>query len=297
MSSLVLVAILAFVAVFFDTLLLNAFIWFVSAMAIVELFRATKILQHRSLAVLAIVQAFVISFSGTGFVGAVALPALFLIALSYFALLVKNYGLIELGTYAKAFLFAWIIPLFFSCAIFLRDRHGAELGAFYILLAIGAAWLSDTSAYFVGTFFGKHKLAPKVSPKKTIEGTIGGLVISTGLILLFSMYFPYMIGRLPAPPPGSPPPAMPFALDDIFGEMVRIDFVMLAVFSPIFSLIGMLGDLSASAIKREYEVKDFGGIMPGHGGVLDRFDSVLFTLPAVYVVASYFELIALVRLH
>jgi len=152
--------------------------------------------------------------------------------------------------------------------VYIRDLHGSTQGGFYILVALGAAWLSDTSAYFVGTFFGKRKLAPKVSPKKTIEGTLGGIVISTGLILLIGMIYEARLGA-------------------------RVDFLALAVLSPVFSVVAMLGDLAASAIKREYGVKDFGTIMPGHGGVLDRFDSVLFTLPAVYVATRYFELITL----
>ena len=269
LTSLILLAVVVFVWMFFlDTLLFNAVIWLLCALALIEIFKAAGILSWRCLTVLAVAQAFVISFMRTQFIGDFALPALFLIALGYFAALVKNFGSMKLADCSGAFLFGTLIPLFFSCAIYIRDLHGAQPGGFYLLLALGAAWLSDTSAYFVGTFLGKHKLAPKVSPKKTIEGTIGGLVLSTGLLLLLGLLYQNLVG-------------------------VSVNFAVLALISPVLSMIGMLGDLSASAIKREYGVKDFGNIMPGHGGILDRFDSVLFTLPAVYVAALHIELITL----
>jgi len=264
----VLIGLLAAISLVFDTLLLNAVIALVCALALLELLKATGLLSHRWLSVLAMAQALIIPFARTPFVSPVILPLIFLVTFGYFLLLVTNFGKVSLGNCATAFLLGLIIPLFFSSAVYIRDLHGATQGGFYILVALGAAWLSDTSAYFVGTLFGKRKLAPKVSPKKTIEGTLGGVVISTGLILLLGVLYEARLGA-------------------------RVDFLMLAVLSPIFSIIAMLGDLTASAIKREYGVKDFGTIMPGHGGVLDRFDSVLFTLPAVYVATRYFELITL----
>ena len=268
LTSLVLIGLLAVVALVFDTLLLNAVIVLVCALALAELLKATGLFRHRWLTVLVMAQALVIPFARTTFVGPVILPLLFLIVFGYFLLLVTNYGKVSLASCATAFLLGLIIPLFFSSAVYIRDLHGVTQGGFYILVALGAAWLSDTSAYFVGTLFGKRKLAPKVSPQKTIEGTLGGIVISTGLLLLLGMIYQARLGA-------------------------SVNFFALAALSPVFSVIAMLGDLTASAIKREYGVKDFGTIMPGHGGVLDRFDSVLFTLPAVYVATRYFELITL----
>jgi len=268
LTSLVLIGILATTSLVFDTLLLNAVIALVCALALLELLKATSLLNYRWLTVLVMAQALLIPFARTPFIRPAIVPLLFLATFGYFLLLVTNFGKISLSSCATAFLLGLIIPLFFSSAVYIRDLHGPTQGGFYILVALGAAWLSDTSAYFVGTFFGKRKLAPKVSPKKTIEGTLGGIIISTGLILLIGMIYEARLGA-------------------------RVDFLALAVLSPVFSVVAMLGDLAASAIKREYGVKDFGTIMPGHGGVLDRFDSVLFTLPAVYVATRYFELITL----
>jgi len=262
---------LAAIALVFDTLLLNAFVALVCALALLELLKATGLLCHRCLTLLVLAQAITIPFARTEFLSTAILPLLFLVTFGYFLILVVNFGKVGQVSFANcatAFLLGIIVPLFFSSAVFIRDFHGAVQGGFYVLVAFGAAWLSDTSAYFVGTLFGRRKLAPKVSPKKTIEGTLGGIVISTGLILLIGMLYQARLGA-------------------------RVDFLALALLSPIFSVIAMLGDLTASAIKREYGVKDFGTTMPGHGGVLDRFDSVLFTLPAVYVATRYFELITL----
>ena len=267
LTAIVLLLVVGVVWAFLNTLLFNAVIWIVSSLAIIEIFKATGLIAHRGLTALAMVQAMFIPFMRTQLVSDFVLPIAFLILLGYFAALVKNCGNMRLGSCASALLLGTIIPLFFSCAVFIRDLRGSGLGEAYIILALGAAWLSDTAAYFVGTFLGKHKLAPKVSPKKTIEGTVGGIVISTGLLLLAGVLYQNAIG-------------------------VDVNLLLVGIIAPLLSVLGMLGDLTTSAIKREYGVKDFGNIMPGHGGILDRFDSVLLTLPGVYVVTTYLELIA-----
>ena len=117
---------------------------------------------------------------------------------------------------------------------------------------------TDTFAYFAGVFFGKHKLCPNVSPKKTIEGAIGGILGCLGLTIAYFKFF---------------------------GINISIYTIIFSIFVSAFS---MVGDLLASKIKREYDVKDFGSILPGHGGILDRFDSLLFVAPVVYYFVSYF---------
>ncbi len=125
-------------------------------------------------------------------------------------------------------------------------------GSIFIWLLFIFAWGSDTCAYFVGIFFGKHKLIPEISPKKTIEGSIGGILGTVIITLLFAKYFQ---------------------------EQNLLYFVPLAV---IGSVVSQIGDLFASAIKREFGIKDYGNLIPGHGGILDRFDSILFTAPLTY---------------
>ena len=132
---------------------------------------------------------------------------------------------------------------------------------FLILCAMYCAWMCDTWAYFVGSRFGKHKLSPKISPKKSVEGAIGGVVGS--VIFCVASYF---------------------VCDHFFFVLDTVKWWMVAIASVIISVLGMCGDLSASVIKRNFGEKDFGNLFPGHGGVLDRIDSFLVTMPALYVI-------------
>ncbi|MCP1103395.1 phosphatidate cytidylyltransferase [Aequitasia blattaphilus] len=128
------------------------------------------------------------------------------------------------------------------------------LGLSYAILIFLGSWGSDTCAYCVGMLLGKHKMAPKLSPKKSVEGAVGGVV---GAI----------------------------ALGVVFGSIVGEEAVVFGVICGVGALISMIGDLAASAIKRNYEIKDYGHLIPGHGGILDRFDSVIFTAPVIYYMA------------
>ncbi len=129
-------------------------------------------------------------------------------------------------------------------------------GLFFLIMALCGAWIADTGAYFSGVALGKHKLCPEISPKKTIEGFIGG-ILTTGIV--YAVAFCVFIGRFNI-------------------GMAIFAFIMGAV----CAVIGTVGDLSASMIKRQVGIKDYGEIMPGHGGLMDRFDSVLFVLPTFY---------------
>lgn len=143
------------------------------------------------------------------------------------------------------------IPFLFQHLVYLST--GVNIGLVFII-----AWGTDTFAYVFGMLFGKHKLCPKLSPKKTVEGSIGGIVGAVGLTYLFVRYLeaePYWI------------------------------FILIAC---IGSIVAQIGDLTASKIKRITGIKDFGFIMPGHGGVLDRFDSILFIAPYTYYLLNYF---------
>ena len=136
-----------------------------------------------------------------------------------------------------------------------------ENGAWLVGLIFLSSWGSDTCAYCVGVLFGKHKMAPVLSPKKSIEGGVGGVV---GAALLGALYAVIMAKF------GGGTASVP----------------IFAVICAIGALISMVGDLAASAIKRNKEIKDYGRLIPGHGGILDRFDSVIFTAPFIYFLAS-----------
>jgi len=139
------------------------------------------------------------------------------------------------------------------------DRMNEKHGLFLLIMGLCGAWIADTGAYFTGVAFGKHKLCPEISPKKTIEGFIGGITF-TGIAY-----------------------AVAFSLRSGFtAERAIIAFVIGAV----CAVIGTVGDLSASMVKRQIGFKDYGKIMPGHGGLMDRFDSVLFVLPTFYIMIA-----------
>ncbi|MGN0312764.1 MAG: phosphatidate cytidylyltransferase [Lachnospiraceae bacterium] len=146
---------------------------------------------------------------------------------------------------------------------FVYQTRMLPMGNVLVWLIFLSSWGCDTCAYCAGMLFGKHKMTPLLSPKKTIEGAVGGVVGSVLLTLLYGV---------------------------IMGRFVEMETKMLAVMAVIAvfgSLISMIGDLAASAIKRNYDVKDYGKLIPGHGGILDRFDSVFFTAPIVYFLAAY----------
>lgn len=152
------------------------------------------------------------------------------------------------------------VPVLMTCLYQIRMLGD---GLFIIPLVFVSAWGNDTCAYVVGMLFGKHKMAPRLSPKKSVEGGVGGIVGAVILGMLYGYFFGDKLPTLASP------------------------VLACAVMCGAGALIAVVGDLGASAIKRDMEIKDYGKLIPGHGGVLDRFDSILFTAPVVYFIAYY----------
>ena len=138
-------------------------------------------------------------------------------------------------------------------------------GGGLVLIPMVAAFCSDSAALFAGMFFGKHKLAPKVSPKKTVEGAVGGLLGGMLGMVIFRVIF-YLCTVYP----------------------LHIGWCV--VLGLVGAVMGQLGDLSFSVIKRQQGIKDYGRLLPGHGGVLDRFDSVIFAAPVIWLIVSHVSL-------
>lgn len=137
--------------------------------------------------------------------------------------------------------------------------HILSDGIYVVWLVFVSSWGNDTFAYFTGVLLGKHKMAPKLSPKKSIEGAVGGVA---GATILGFVYGYIVSGRM--------------------SEFFVHPVYTFAIASCIGAVLAIVGDLAASAIKRNHDIKDYGKIIPGHGGILDRYDSVIFTAPAVY---------------
>ena len=163
----------------------------------------------------------------------------------------KNY---KVETLLVHFAFMFYVVASFGALLLVFSRNG---GFFFPLVFFGA-WITDTFAYFSGYFFGKHKLIPEVSPKKTVEGAIGGTVFCTASFVI------YGIAR----------------------NCDTKSVILLGVIGFVAALVSQLGDLSASLIKRHYGIKDYGKLFPGHGGVLDRFDSILSVSVLLYLVTE-----------
>lgn len=165
--------------------------------------------------------------------------------------------------YSSAFL-TYFVTLFFGALILLRVNFGIEA----VFLVFVYAWGTDTGAYFAGKAFGRHKLIPRVSPKKTVEGAVGGVVCSVALSCIYLAFLHKTTSV------------------EYVGGAGYVGMSVLAIAASVFSQIG---DLTASAIKRDCGVKDFGNILPGHGGIMDRFDSVVFIAPMVFYFFVYFN--------
>ena len=161
------------------------------------------------------------------------------------------------------------IPLAMSCLLRLRLlTYGGGL----VLMPLVAAFTSDSAALFTGMACGKHKLAPVVSPNKTVEGAIGGVIGSVVIGLLATIIYSALSGRFAS----------------LTVAVTARHYIIIAAMGAVASVLGILGDLFASAVKRQVGIKDYGTIFPGHGGILDRFDSVMFIAPLVSIVVRYF---------
>lgn len=178
---------------------------------------------------------------------------------------------------SAAFVASLALPFAFSCFLKLNNiadwftGYTHDEGIFFIGLAFSCSWFTDTFAYVVGVKFGKHKMAPVISPKKSVEGAIGGVVITAAINVLLVYLFTIGCKNL---------------YDHTFFGESAMKYVYIIPISIILSLVSMLGDLSASVIKRNYGIKDYGKLIPGHGGIMDRFDSVIFVAPTLYCILN-----------
>lgn len=186
-------------------------------------------------------------------------------------LMLRNYEKTKFEQAAMAIFSSIALAFGYTSMIYLRDidhmwpeYFQQSHGLFVTLSAMLCAWLSDTFAYFFGRKLGKHKLAPVISPKKSVEGAIAGVLGNTLVVVIVYLVASHYFDRLP---------------DSI--TLIKVIPACMAV-----TVMGMCGDLSASVIKRNFGAKDYGTFFPGHGGVMDRFDSFLFTLPTTYLIIT-----------
>lgn len=188
----------------------------------------------------------------------VCLTAIYLFALLALSVFGNEKDRENLSETAFAALMIVYITFGFSMLVAVRD---ASNGVFLFPIAYAAAWVSDTGAYFVGLKFGKRKLIPEISPKKTVEGFVGGLASCVIVVMIYASF----VG--------------------IFSP-VTPNYFWIFFCSVILSAASVAGDLIASMVKRKYKIKDYSHLFPGHGGVLDRFDSIIATATLTYILTS-----------
>ena len=187
-------------------------------------------------------------------------------ALYFFAILTFSHWKYKLADVSICFMTVFYILAGFNSIMILRDF---ELGGTYVYLTVFiGAWVTDTFAYFCGMLFGrggKHKLIPDVSPKKTVEGSIGGIVFCILAMLLFGL----VVNNL--------------------SDTLHANYLFLVIGGVLASVVSQIGDLCMSVIKRTYGIKDYGKLFPGHGGMLDRFDSVIAVSIVLAAFCSFFN--------
>ena len=246
---------------------LNSVMALITAMGMYEMLKAGGIAKFKGLTA-----GLVIFAAGFVFCSNPAIPhfrggltlATFLLILGMFTYYLRQYKKITFQDLIFALTMTLVISYFFSAIVLVRA--GIQ-GLWHLILIFVLAWIPDTGAYLFGSAFGKHKLAPVISPKKTIEGAVGGWILCIGL----TFFYAWLAGEL--------------------SESISvINYPIVLLYAGIGTLISILGDLTASLIKRHYNIKDYGTLIPGHGGIMDRFDSIWFVAPFVWLMTELFPL-------
>lgn len=253
-AAAVLLPILLVVVLFLPTVVTAVLFGIMAAIAAWELLWGTGYVKHPRLVGYSCLFAFLIALwsnlSGA-YVWMLA-GVLVMICLMFMEIMISNMKL-RFDKVVACLAAGLLIPFLFTAIVRL---HSAFNGRFYILIPFVIAFISDSGAYFAGRFFGKHKLAPTISPKKTIEGAVGGILgaivgmLIYGLVLQLAFQF-------------------------------HVNYLAAVVYGLLGSLAGIFGDLCFSCIKRQTGIKDYSNLIPGHGGILDRFDSNIIIAPLV----------------
>lgn len=199
--------------------------------------------------------------------------AILTLAVYFFCVLVFSYGRDPESTPEKEQIHTGRIALVFMTSVYIIGAYSAVIllrdipknGKFLYLIPFVFGWVTDTFAYFTGRLFGKHKLIPAVSPKKTVEGAIGGAVCCALVAMLYGLLAGVWFDASP-------------------------NYLVLALSGLVIAVVSQIGDLAMSAIKRQYGIKDYGKLLPGHGGLLDRFDSCMAVTIVLALINAYFPL-------
>ena len=252
------VVIALIVLILHNTILFPIAIGLVSAMLVYEFVKVNGLFKYRLSSCAALIYSFALPFFTVGMIARfrmiLTVACAFTLMLDY----IRHQTKMSARSFFSLLIAALLIPASMSCAITLNNSHEYH-GLAYMILALGGAWLADTGAYFVGSAVGRTKLCPTISPKKTVEGFIGGILFDVAFFILFNLGYSL--------------------ISSAKGVHFDVHWFSTVILAMTCAVLGTVGDLAASVLKRQLEIKDFSKIMPGHGGMLDRFDSVLLVLP------------------
>lgn len=266
-GAIITLVMLAAVALSHIPFVMNGIVAAITAMGMFEILKAGGITKRKGLTALSVLFAsgFVFFSDPIHFVAyrPWLTAATFLLILAILTYYLKKYRAITFPELIFTGAMTLIVSYFFSTLVLIRNS--TQVGLWNLILVFVLAWIPDTGAYLCGSLFGKHKLAPVISPKKTVEGAVGGLI--------FNVILTYLYVWLMAT----------FA-------SVSVNYVTALFYALLGTPIAMLGDLTASLIKRYYNVKDYGTLIPGHGGIMDRFDSIWFVAPFVFLATDLFPI-------
>jgi len=274
LTAIVGLALLCAVMVFYETIFFDLIFATLCIIAIHEIFSAYQF-GKKDLHILIgfSLMAVLVLLADNNIVIPLLTPAAYLFVLFLALCVVLGFGRVDFAKLSGMAVFSTVVVFCFYSFIFLKmllpkAQYGYD-ATYFVVLILAYAWGGDTMAYFVGRACGKCKLAPRVSPNKTVEGAIGGILGSMVLGVLVTVIYVQIFGRI---------------LN--FDRVHFAYYILIALMGAVASVLGIAGDLFASAVKRQCGIKDYGAIFPGHGGILDRFDSVLFVAPLVSLVVT-----------
>ncbi len=276
-TAIVLLLVLAVALITLTTFIFDIIVAVFCTWAMWEIFSAAKLAKSLHIficfTIFSAISLFTVSF--------ISYYLLFLLLFSfvvYLALFImKNINSENLNKILLVFALKFFVILCFFCVLylkyyFLNNDYGTN-SLYFILIALNCAWGADSSAYFAGRFFGKRKLSPEISPNKTVEGAIGGVIGSVIIGQVVTFIYANVANGL---------------LSTSYNNLDYTFYIFISIICALGAVFGIIGDLFASSIKRVCQVKDYGSIFPGHGGIMDRFDSVTFTVPFITVSALIF---------
>lgn len=250
-SAAVLIPVLLLIALVAPKIVAAVVFGLMLALAVYELLYCTRLVRHTRMVIYSCVMAFAVSiWSYYDAVHAYAVLGILVFTVVLFSEMMADHVKVRFQMVCLCMMAGLVVPYLLSALIRILSM---KIGRYVVLVPFVVAYMSDAGAYFAGMRFGKHKLAPVISPNKTIEGVLGGLVSAMAGMLIY---------------------AFVLQLLDF-----RVNYLLALLYGLVGSAAGVFGDLCFSAIKRQTGIKDYGNLIPGHGGVLDRFDSVTTVAP------------------